>query len=188
MTQINLNELTHLQAINKKLVAGYHICEQDNLMWQELDQNIDAYSALFSALGNELKHDSRGFYYFSSDESTPNMGKISRAIALTIYILIEHYANTGKDPMRALFDEVNDLELMQTLVQINKHLFDQLEIFSGSDLRKDVYLRMVRLGLAREVEAGFMLQAPIHRYIDALMEVNEETYLTEDEEWKIYTD
>ncbi|MBL0689881.1 MAG: hypothetical protein JJW02_10755, partial [Pseudoalteromonas sp.] len=55
-------------------------------------------------------------------------------------------------------------------------------IFSGSDLRKDVYLRMVRLGIAREVEGGFMLQAPIHRYIDALMEVNEETFISEDEQ------
>ena len=146
-------------------------------MWQELDQHIDDFTVRYLMPLAMTQHDSRGFYYFGSDESTPNMGKISRAIALTIYILIEHYANTGKDPMRALFDEVNDLELMQTLVQINKHLFDQLEIFSGSDLRKDVYLRMVRLGLAREVENGFMLQAPIYRYIDALMEVNEETYL-----------
>ncbi|MGO2293040.1 MAG: condensin complex protein MksE [Pseudoalteromonas sp.] len=181
MTQINLNELSHLQAINKKLVTGYHISEQDTVMWQELDQYIEQYSVLFTALGHELQHDSRGFYYLASDESTPNMGKISRAIALTIYILIEHYANTGKDPLRALFDEVNDLELMQTLVQQNKHLFDQLEIFSGSDLRKDVYLRMIRLGLCREVEAGFMLQPPVYRYIDALMEVSEETYLGEDE-------
>lgn len=181
MTQINLDELNHLQAINKKLVTGYHISEQDTLMWQELDQHIEQYSALFTALGHDLQHDSRGFYYVASDESTPNMGKISRAIALTIYILIEHFANSGKDPMRALFDEVNDLELMQTLVQINKNLFDQLEIFSGSDLRKDVYLRMIRLGLCREVEGGFMLQAPIYRYIDALMEVNEETYLGEGE-------
>ncbi len=109
------------------------------------------------------------------------MGKISRAIALTIYILIEHYANQGKDPLRVLFDESCDLELMQTIVQLNKHLFDQLEIFSGSDLRKDVFLRMVRLGLAREVEQGFMLLAPIYRYIDALMEVNEEQYDIEDE-------
>jgi hypothetical protein len=181
MTQINLSALTHLHDINKKLVTGYHICEQDTVMWQELDQKVDAYNDLFSALGHELKKDSRSFYYFASTDSTPNMGKISRAIALTIYILIEHFANTGKDPIRALFDEANDLELMQTLVQLNKNLFDQLEIFSGSDLRKDVYLRMVRLGLAREVETGFMLQAPIYRYIDALMEVNEETYLAEDE-------
>lgn len=42
MTQINLAELTHLQAINKKLVTGYHISEQDTVMWQELDQQIDA--------------------------------------------------------------------------------------------------------------------------------------------------
>ena len=47
MTQINLDELTHLQVINKKLVTGYHISEQDTLMWQELDQHIEQYSALF---------------------------------------------------------------------------------------------------------------------------------------------
>ncbi|MCF6433934.1 hypothetical protein [Pseudoalteromonas sp. MMG022] len=176
MTQINLSELTELHAINKKLVGGYHISEQDTTLWQQLDQNIDAYQALFSALGHDLQHDGRGFYYLASDESTPNMGKISRAIALTVFILIEHYANQGKDPLRALFDEVADLELMQTLVQLNKHLFDQLEIFSGSDLRKDVYLRMVRLGLAKEVEQGFMHLAPIYRYIDALMEVNEDGF------------
>ncbi|MBR8844551.1 MULTISPECIES: hypothetical protein [Pseudoalteromonas] len=181
MTTINLDMLNELQAINKKLVSGYHISEQDTTLWQELDQQIDSYQALFSALGHDLQHDARGFYYLASDESTPNMGKISRAIALTIYILIEHYANQGKDPLRVLFDESCDLERMQTIVQLNKHLFDQLEIFSGSDLRKDVFLRMVRLGLAREVEQGFMLLAPIYRYIDALMEVNEEQYDIEDE-------
>ncbi|MCG7564129.1 MULTISPECIES: hypothetical protein [Pseudoalteromonas] len=182
MTHINLDELSQLQAINKKLVSGYHISEQDTTQWQELDQHIESYQALFSALGHDLQHDSRGFYYLASDESTPNMGKISRAIALTVFILIEHFANQGKDPLRALFDEVLDLELMQTLVQLNKHLFDQLEIFSGSDLRKDVCLRMVRLGLAREVEQGFSLLAPIYRYIDALMEVNEDNYDTLEEE------
>ena len=121
MTDINLDDLTHLQAINKKLTSGYHISEQDTLMWQELDQHIDAYRALFNALGHDLQHDSRGFYYFGSDESTPNMGKISRAIALTIYILIEHYANTGKDPMRALFDEVNDPILHTHHVVVSSH-------------------------------------------------------------------
>ena len=87
MTNINLTDLSELQAINKKLVSGYHISEQDTTLWQQLDQNIDAYQALFTALGHDLIHDARGFYYLGSDESTPNMGKISRAIALTIYIL-----------------------------------------------------------------------------------------------------
>ncbi len=50
MTTINLDMLNELQAINKKLVSGYHISEQDTTLWQELDQQIDSYQALFSAL------------------------------------------------------------------------------------------------------------------------------------------
>ncbi len=181
MNQIDLSQLSELQHINKKLTSGYHISEQDTTLWQQLDQEIDAYEALFEALGHTLVHDARGFYYLAVEDGTPNMGKISRGIALTLYILIEYFANQGKDPLRALFDESCDLELMQTLVQHNKHLFDQLEIFSGSDLRRDVFLRMVRLGLAREGETGFLLLAPVYRYIDALMEVNENTFAMEDE-------
>ncbi|MCF2861449.1 hypothetical protein FIU82_08530 [Pseudoalteromonas sp. THAF3] len=172
MSQIDLSQLTQLHYINKKLVSGYHISEQDNLAWQELDQQRDQYELLFTALGHTLVHDARGFYYFAMDEGTANMGKISRAIALFIYTLIEHYANAGKDPMRALFDSEVDLELCQELVLHNKVLFDQLEIFSGTDLRKDVLMRMVRLGLCKEKDHAFRLLAPIHRYLDALLEVN----------------
>ena len=35
---------------------------------------------------------------------------------------------------------------------------------------------MVRLGLAKEVEQGFVLLAPVYRYIDALMEVNDNNF------------
>ena len=174
MTDINLSQLSALQYINKKLVSGYHISEQDNLAWQELDQEFAQYEQLFSALGHELVHDARGFYYFATDEGTANMGKTSRAIALFIYTLIEYYANAGKDPLRALFEQDIELETLQELVVSNATLFDQLEILSGSELRKDVLLRMVRLGLARESELGFKLLAPIHRYLDALLEVNED--------------
>ena len=172
MTQINLAELSELQTINKKLVSGYHISEQDVQLWQQLDHCYEQYTALFEALGHQLIKDGRGFYYLEIEDSTPNMGKISRAFALTTYVLIEHFANQGKDPLRALFEYICDLELMQTLVQNNKHLFDQLEIFSGSDLRKDVFMRMNRFGLAKEVEQGFVVQSPIYRYLDALMEIN----------------
>ena len=176
MTNIDLTQLTQLNYINKKLVSGDHISEQDNLAWQELDQQQEQYAALFSALGHTLVHDARGFFHFATDEGTANMGKITRAIALFIYTLIEHYANQGQDPMRALFDKDVDLELCQELVLHNKVLYDQLEIFSGTDLRKDVLMRMVRLGMAKakDKESVFRLLAPIHRYLDALLEVNED--------------
>lgn len=173
MTHINLAELTELQHINKKLVSGYHISEQDVQLWQQLDHCHEQYTELFQSLGHHLIKDGRGFYYLEIEDSTPNMGKISRAFALTTYVLVEYFANLGKDPLRALFEQVCDLELMQTLVQQNKHLYDQLEIFSGSDLRKDVFMRMSRFGLAKEVEQGFIIQSPIYRYLDALMQINE---------------
>ena len=173
MTQIDLTQLTELQNIHKKLSSGYHISEQDVGLWQQLDQHIDAYQALFSALGHDLRHDSRGFYYLFSDESTPTMGKTSRGIALTIFVLIEQFANQGKDPVRTLFDESIDLAFMQQVVQQYKHLFEQLDILSGSDLRKDVYKRMVRLGLAKEEPQGFRHLAPLYRYLDALMDIQD---------------
>ncbi|WP_432765902.1 condensin complex protein MksE, partial [Pseudoalteromonas rubra] len=49
MSQIDLSQLTQLHYINKKLVSGYHISEQDNLAWQELDQQRDQYELLFTA-------------------------------------------------------------------------------------------------------------------------------------------
>ena len=181
MPQIDLAQLTELQAINKKLVAGYHISEQDTALFQQLDHEFDAYEALFSALGYTLIHDARGFYYLQAEDGTVNMGKISRAFALTIYVLIEHYANLGKEPLNGLFQNNIDLELMMTLVQNNKHLFDQLEIFSGSDLRRDVLLRMVRLGIARETELGFKILTAAHRYLDALNDINNyQTHLSEE--------
>ncbi len=181
MTHIDLSQLSLLKAINKKLVSGYHISEQDRELWQQLDQQIEQYAALFAALGYELVQDARGFVYLYADDATPSMGKTSRSFALTIYILIEHFANQGNDPINALFDQDIDLSLMQSLVQHNKHLFDQLEIFSGSDLRKDVFMRMVRLGVAKATEQGFLLQAPAYRYIDALLEINDFQEMTAEE-------
>ncbi len=62
--QLNLDELTQLAEISKKLSNGYHISEQDFALWQELDLQEDSYTALFGALGNTLKRDSRGFFLF----------------------------------------------------------------------------------------------------------------------------
>lgn len=182
MNTIDLSRMSELNHINKKLISGYHISEQDLQLWQQLDHEFESYEALFNALGYQLIHDARGFYYLSMDESTPSMGKTSRAFALTLFILIEHFANSGKDPLRVIFEQPLDLEIMQQLVQLNKHLFDQLEIFSGSDLRKDVFMKMVRLGLAKQCEAGFLLQSPIYRYLDALLEINDYNALKDEQE------
>ncbi len=179
MTHIDLSTMPNLQEINRKLIAGFHLSENDLPLWQELDAQEASYTALFQSLGHKLIRDSRGFFYIYSDDSTVTMGKTSRSFALTIYCLVEFWANKGMDPTHALFDKDIDLELLQHLVQEHFHLFEQLDIESGSDLRKEVFSRLIRFGLAKEYGAGYRLLSPVYRYLDALSDVDTESLTQE---------
>ena len=170
--QLNLDELTQLAEISKKLSNGYHISEQDFALWQELDQQEDSYTALFGALGNTLKRDSRGFFYFEVDDATASMGKISRLFALTLFALVEFYADKGQDPLRALFEHEITTEIWGQLLQQQYHLFEQLEIFSVTDMKREISNRLLRYGLARPSGDNIKLLSPVYRYLDALMEVD----------------
>ena len=130
--QIDLQLLPNLAEIHKRLTTGYHLSEQDFALWTELDANEAAYSELFAALGNQLKRDSRGFFFFDVDDATVNMGKISRLFALTLYALVEYFADQGQDPLRALFDSEINHEILSGILQQQYHLFEQLEVFSAT--------------------------------------------------------
>lgn len=170
---LDLQELTQLAEIYKKLSGGYHISEQDLTLWQELDAQELSYGALFSGLGHTLKRDSRGFFYFDVDDASANMGKISRLFALTIYALVEYFADQGRDPLQALFDSELDHEVFSAIVQKQYHLFEQLDIFSATDVKREVANRMLRLGLARASGDNIKLLAPVHRYLDALLQLDD---------------
>ncbi len=168
---IELEQLTHLADIHKRLTTGYHISEQDFALWQELDSQEQAYSDLFAALGNQLKRDSRGFFYFEVDDATVNMGKISRLFALTTFALVEYFSDLGQDPLRALFDTEITHEILSSILQQQYHLFEQLEVYSATDLKREVANRMIRFGFAKVYGDNFKLLTPIYRYLDALMAV-----------------
>jgi hypothetical protein len=171
--QIELEQLTQLAEIHKKLSTGYHISEQDFALWQELDANEEAYAALFTALGNQLKRDSRGYFHFDVDDATVNMGKISRLFALTTYALVEFFADQGQDPLRALFEVEISHEILASILQQQYHLFEQLEVFSATDLKREVMNRMLRYGFAKAQGEHFKLLSPVYRYLDALMAVDQ---------------
>lgn len=169
--QLDLAHLSQLAEIHKKLSSGYHISEHDFNLWQELDVQEDAYCALFAALGHSLKRDSRGFFYFEVDEASASMGKISRLFALAVFALVEYYADKGQDPLRSLFEQEISTELWGQLLQQHYHLFEQLEIFSVTDLKREIANRFVRHGLARHSGDNLILLPPVYRYLDALMDV-----------------
>ncbi|EKE73651.1 condensin complex protein MksE [Gallaecimonas xiamenensis] len=172
--QIDLAELKALEDIHRKLAAGYHLSETEPGLWLDLSAQHDAYAALFAALGYSLKHDERGFFYFDTPETSVNMSKTSQWFALTLYCLVEDFADAGKDPVNALFDNVLGFTEMDQLVSRHLPLFEQLNVQSASDLRKEVFNRMVRLGFAREEGDGFKLLAPCHRFLDAALALTEE--------------
>lgn len=178
--QLDLELLSQLAEVHKKLGSGYHISEQDFALWQELDQQEDAYTALFGALGHSLKRDGRGFFYFEVDDATASMGKISRLFALALYALVEFYADKGQDPLRALFEQEVTSEVWGQLLQQHYHLFEQLEIFSVTDIKREIANRMLRYGLARANGDNIKLLPPVYRYLDALMDVEHSAVTTEE--------
>jgi hypothetical protein len=175
---VDLSELTQLQAIYQKLMAGFHISELNLPLWQELDKNEPQYQQLFKALGYNLIRDSRGFFYFSSADSTVTMTKNARRMALLTYTLIDHWANMGYDPLAALFDRPIDRQLAIELYQQHAAIFEQIDIASGSDILNEIIKRMVRMGFAREQGSEYRLLSPCYRFIDAVTELNH--HLTKD--------
>jgi len=147
--QIDLEKLPNLADIHKRLTTGYHISEQDFALWTELDGNEDAYSALFAALGNQLK-----------------------LFALTTYALVELFADQGQDPLRALFETEINHEILSSILQQQYHLFEQLEIYSATDLKREVGNRMLRYGFAKTQGDNFKLLPPLYRFLDALVAVD----------------
>lgn len=173
MTTINLDELQQLQEIHRRLASGYHISEQDLPLWQSLTTQQAAFEALFTALGYQLVADVRGFFYFAGSDNTPYMGKTARRFALTVYALIEYFADGGRDPVAALLDETLDRGHCTELLKRHKALFEALEIITPQELEEQVLRRLVRFGFGREVSGGVRLQAPIQRFVDAVLELGQ---------------
>lgn len=171
--QIELEQLSQLAEVYKKLSTGFHISEQDFALWQELDSQELSYRELFAALGHQLKRDSRGFFHFDVDDATVNMGKISRLFALTTYALVEFFADQGQDPLRALFEVEISHEILASILQQQYHLFEQLDVFSATDLKREVMNRMLRFGFAKQQGEHYKLLSPIYRYLDALLAVDD---------------
>lgn len=168
---IDLNELNQLTPIYQKLMSGFHITENNLSLWQSLDQHHEAYQALFSSLGYNLIKDARGYFYFSTPDTTVTMTKTSRRIALFIYTMIEHWADKGFDPVGALFEQTLNKDVFQKLFDQNTSIYEQIDITSATEIKNEIIKRMVRLGFAKELGKEFKLLPSCYRYIDAVLEL-----------------
>jgi hypothetical protein len=171
---IDLKELTQLAPIFRELFKGYHVSRRDPELYAQLTSLQDQYRALFRALGYELVCDSRGFYYFVPEQMGAQVNKTAQRLALFTFILVEHLADQGRDPLAVLDGGSLGRDELPALLDKYRDLFLQAEVTTQDELEEKVMRRLTQLGFASEDNGIYRFLAPMHRFLDVCLSVQQD--------------
>jgi hypothetical protein len=171
---IDLKELTQLAPIFRELFKGYHVSRRDPELYAQLSNLQDQYRALFKALGYELICDSRGFYYFVPEQMGAQVNKTAQRLALFTFILVEHLADQGRDPLAVLDGGSLGRDELPPLLEKYRDLFLQAEVTSVEELEEKIMRRLNQLGFAGEDNGIYRFLAPMHRFLDVCLSVQQD--------------
>lgn len=171
---IDLKELTQLAPIFRELFKGYHISRRDPELYTQLSNQQDQYRALFKSLGYELTCDTRGFYYFIPEQMGAQVNKTAQRLALFTFILVEHLADQGRDPLAVLDGGSLGRDELPPLLDKYKDLFLQAEVTTQEELEEKVMRRLTQLGFASEDNGVYRFLAPMHRFLDVCLSVQQD--------------
>lgn len=171
---IDLNELSHLAPIFRELFKGYHVSRRDAELYSQLSNQQDQYRALFKALGFELVCDTRGFYYFVPEQMGAQVNKTAQRLALFTFIIVEHLADQGRDPLAVLDGGSLGRDELPPLLEKYRDLFLQAEVQSQDELEEKVMRRLTQLGFASEDNGIYRFLPPMHRFLDVCLSVQQD--------------
>ena len=171
---IDLKELTQLAPIFRELFKGYHISRRDPELYTQLSNLQDQYRALFKSLGYELTCDTRGFYYFVPEQMGAQVNKTAQRLALFTFILVEHLADQGRDPLAVLDGGSLGRDELPPLLEKYRDLFLQAEVTTQDELEEKVMRRLTQLGFASEDNGVYRFLAPMHRFLDVCLAVQQD--------------
>ena len=171
---IDLKELTQLAPIFRELFKGYHISRSSPELYTQLSSQQDQYRALFKSLGYELTCDSRGFYYFVPEQMGAQVNKTAQRLALFTFILVEHLADQGRDPLAVLDGGSLGRDELPALLEKYRDLFLQAEVTTVEELEEKVMRRLTQLGFASEENGIYRFLAPMHRFLDVCLSVQQD--------------
>ncbi|MCU1717726.1 Mks condensin complex protein MksE [Pseudomonas sp. 5P_3.1_Bac2] len=174
---IDLKELTLLAPIFRELFKGYHISRSNPELYTQLAAQQDQYRSLFKALGYELTCDSRGFYYFVPEQMGAQVNKTAQRLALFTFILVEHLADQGRDPLAVLDGGSLGRDELPALLEKYRDLFLQAEVTTQDELEEKIMRRMTQLGFASEDNGIYRFLAPMHRFLDVCLSVQQDRNL-----------
>ncbi len=171
---LDLSELSQLAPIFRELFKGYHVSRRDPELYAQLSNQQDQYRALFKALGFELVCDPRGFYYFVPEQMGAQVNKTAQRLALFTFILVEHLADQGRDPLAVLDGGSIGRDELPALLEKYRDLFVQAEVTTQDELEEKVMRRLGQLGFASEDNGIYRFLAPMHRFLDVCLSVQQD--------------
>ncbi|WP_339491014.1 Mks condensin complex protein MksE [Pseudomonas sp. EL_65y_Pfl2_R95] len=171
---IDLSELSQLAPVFRELFKGYHVSRRDPELYTQLSNQQDQYRTLFKALGFELTCDPRGFYYFVPEQIGAQVNKTAQRLALFTFILVEHLADQGRDPLAVLDGGSLGRDELPALLDKYRDLFVQAEVTTQEELEEKVMRRLCQLGFASEDNGLYRFLAPMHRFLDVCLSVQQD--------------
>ena len=171
---IDLKEMSQLALIFRELLKGGHISRRDPQLYSQLSNLQDNYRALFKAQGFELVCDSRGFYYFVPEQMGAQVNKTAQRLALFTFILVEHLADQGRDPLAVLDGGSLGRDELPPLLEKYRELFQQAEVGTQDELEEKVMRRLTQLGFAFDDNGSYRFLAPMHRFLDVCLSVQQD--------------
>jgi hypothetical protein len=171
---LDLSEMSQLAPIFRELFKGYHISRRDPELYAQLSNAQDQYRTLFKALGFELVCDTRGFYYFVPDLAAAQVNKTAQRLALFTFILVEHLADQGRDPVAVLDGGSLGRDELPSLLEKYRDLFLQAEVQTQEELEEKIMRRMTQLGFAAEEVGIYRFLPPMHRFLDVCLSVQQD--------------
>lgn len=171
---IDLNQLSQLAPIFRELFKGYHVSRRDAELYSQLSNQQDQYRALFKALGFELVCDTRGFYYFVPEQMGAQVNKTAQRLALFTFIIVEHLADQGRDPLAVLDGGSLGRDELPPLLDKYHDLFLQAEVQTQDELEEKIMRRLTQLGFALDDNGIYRFLPPMHRFLDVCLAVQQD--------------
>ncbi|WP_407362415.1 chromosome partitioning protein [Pseudomonas luteola] len=171
---IDLTELSLLAPIFRELLKGFHISRREPELYAQLSNLQDAYRTLFKALGFELVCDTRGFYYFVPEQMGAQVNKTAQRLALFTFIMVEHLADQGRDPLSVLDGGSLGRDELPALLEKYRDLFLQAEVQTQDELEEKILRRLTQLGFASEDNSIYRFLPPMHRFLDVCLAVQQD--------------
>ena len=156
------------------MLKGFHISRRDPELYSQLSALQDVYRGLFKALGFELVCDTRGFYYFVPELAAAQVNKTAQRLSLFTFILVEHLADQGRDPIAVLDGGSLGRDELPALLDKYRDLFLQAEVQTQDELEEKILRRMTQLGFTSEDNGVYRFLAPMHRFLDVCLSVQQD--------------